>query len=393
MFVNETLWTTKPSLLRLLCKEFYLSPIFVDIASEDRNVQIVTSNFSKSSEEFVVPESLATMKCALSLLLTTVLVGLVASDTPTVVPANPFNSYDDAKAIHAIVSAWFPSRSGVLDVLCHRIGTQRGQVADTYLAAYGHTLIADLDGLTSGDMKNLCHSLASKVEEYLTDEMKRMLVDSAEDLMSVEEILLSRSNKDIKNIDLYYTNRFGTTLKDAIDMKYEGDVKQLISQLSDGTRTENKIPVNKAKVDQDALDLFNAGQKVNETAESVFTDIFSARSYNHLNAMFLQYEVTYGSTMESTIRSKFSGDFEYLLLNIVRYSKNKSAYFAQRLHDTVNVKSPDKLKLMRLIISRCEIDLGDVKAELEEIFQMDLASVVSSKTSGDFRNGLLQLIG
>ena len=79
MFVNETLWTTKPSLLRLLCKEFYLSPIFVDIASEDRNVQIATSNFSKSSEEFVVPESLATMKCALSLLLTTVLVGLVAS--------------------------------------------------------------------------------------------------------------------------------------------------------------------------------------------------------------------------------------------------------------------------------------------------------------------------
>lgn len=55
---------------------------------------------------------------------------------------------------------------------------------------------------------------------------------------------------------------------------------------------------------------------MNETAESVFTDIFSARSYNHLNAMFLQYEVTYGSTMESTIRSKFSGDFEYLLLNI-----------------------------------------------------------------------------
>ena len=68
-------------------------------------------------------------------------------------------------------------------------------------------MIADLDGLTSGDMKNLCHSLASKVEEYLTDEMKRMLVDSAEDLMSVEEILLSRSNKDIKNINLYYTNR------------------------------------------------------------------------------------------------------------------------------------------------------------------------------------------
>lgn len=97
------------------------------------------------------------------LLLITVLIGLVASvgdwfsipletemtkrfewmqDTPTLVPADPFVPFDDAsalrKGIHRLVLF---SPNAIIGVLCHRVGTQRAEVAAIYEHAYGIVII------------------------------------------------------------------------------------------------------------------------------------------------------------------------------------------------------------------------------------------------------------
>ena len=55
---------------------------------------------------------------------------------------------------------------------------------------------------------------------------------------------------------------------------------------------------------------------INGTDEDVFIDIFAKRGYNHLNAIYEQYEAQYGDTMESVIQSEFDGDMERLMLDI-----------------------------------------------------------------------------
>jgi len=77
------------------------------------------------------------MKCALSLLLTAALVGFVASDTPTLYPASPFDPYSDAKTLYKAIDGWGTDEDAIISVLCHRVGTQRAQIANSYINQYG----------------------------------------------------------------------------------------------------------------------------------------------------------------------------------------------------------------------------------------------------------------
>lgn len=58
------------------------------------------------------------------------------------------------------------------------------------------------------------------------------------------------------------------------------------------------------------------GEGMVGTDEDVFVNIYAARSFNHLNAIYATYASQYGKTMESVIRSEFSGNIEGLLLDI-----------------------------------------------------------------------------
>ena len=61
----------------------------------------------------------------------------------------------------------------------------------------------------------------------------------------------------------------------------------------------------------------------------------------------------------------------------VKYSRNKANFLAQRLFNAMSGKKADTMTLQRLIINRCEIDLGDIKGEYEDMYKMTLASQVT----------------
>ena len=48
--------------------------------------------------------------------------------------------------------------------------------------------------------------------------------------------------------------------------------------------------------------------------------------------------------------------------------------------------------LIRLTVSRCEIDLENIKTEYETLYGKKLVDEVKSETSGDYQKGLLTLI-
>jgi len=53
----------------------------------------------------------------------------------------------------------------------------------------------------------------------------------------------------------------------------------------------------------------------------------------------------------------------------------------------------DDETLIRLIVSRCEIDLGSIKKDYQELYHKTLYDAVKKETSGDYKSGLLALIG
>jgi hypothetical protein len=82
----------------------------------------------------------------------------------------------------------------------------------------------------------------------------------------------------------------------------------LVSILSANRSEETEVDYDLAK--QDALDLYEAGEKTLGTDESVYNRIMCTRSYPHLSAVFVEFKTLADKTIEESIESEMSGDLK-----------------------------------------------------------------------------------
>ena len=64
----------------------------------------------------------------------------------------------------------------------------------------------------------------------------------------------------------------------------------------------------------------------------------------------------------------------------VQYSADKALYFSSRFHTTIAGAGTADRDLMRLTVSRCETDLGNIKIAYQNIYGISLSTAVSVST-------------
>lgn len=106
-----------------------------------------------------------------------------------------------------------------------------------------------------------------------------------------------------------------------------------------------------------------------------------------------EYQKSTGKELNEkiTANNDLDAQFKEILKNMIDCASDIPAYFAEKLHEYI--KYNNGRSIIRVIVSRSEIDLIKVKKRYKELYNRSLQEAVKSKINGNFQNLLNSLIG
>lgn len=309
----------------------------------------------------------------------------------TVKPAVPFDPYRDAERLYRAMKGFGTDEVTLIDVLCKRTYTQRAEIANCYKTSFGKDLLKNLKDETSGKFEMLLVSLMQSPAELECSHLKEAMQGLGTKEETVIDIICTKNNAEMYQLKEKYRQLYNRDMTQEVAGDTSGYFKRLLISLSAASRSTN--PPDYGKAAQQANELLAAGVKRLGTDEITFNRIFASESFEHLKLVFDEYKKKAGHDIEHAIKNEMSGDVERAFLALVEFTKNPASYFARRLYESMAGLGTRDRTLIRCVVLRSEIDMVQVKQEFQRKYGKTLESFIKGDTSGDYKRGLLCLVG
>ncbi|KAG6885930.1 hypothetical protein C0995_008906 [Termitomyces sp. Mi166 len=263
-----------------------------------------------------------------------------------------YNPLADAEAIMKACKGFGTDEAALIKTLTKITPLKMDALADFYVAKYGRTLVDHLNKETGSWFGMGLHGLVMGPlawdVELLHDAVNG--VGTNEELL--KELIMDRSSEDLYRLSVDYKYKYGTDLSVKIRDDLSGQTQKLYLIALNARRPAESAPIDYTLVDKDILDLYNAGQGRIGTDETVFFNIICQRSpadqvmasvggygakyrsltkviksdliirahwdYERFTAIKEAYHRRTGKTLESRVKSETSGDYQKLMLAIIR---------------------------------------------------------------------------
>ncbi|XP_063536768.1 annexin B10 isoform X5 [Cydia strobilella] len=310
---------------------------------------------------------------------------------PTVVGVANFNAAEDAATLRGAMKGFGTDEQTIIDILCTRSNAQRQAIAQAFTHEYGRDIIEDLKSELGGHFEDVIVALMRPPAEYLCKELHNCMEGMGTDENTLVEILCTRTKKEIAEIVDAYEKLYNRPLAEHMCSETSGDFRRLLTLIVTGARDE-EAGVDLARAQASAQELFDAGEAKWGTDEEIFNKILAHESFAQLRAIFEAYKDIAGRTIEQAIKAEVGGELKDALSAIVECTQSAPAWFATRLRDAMQGLGTDDRTLVRIIVSRSELDLATIAREYERLYDKTLESEIRGETSGDYKRALVALI-
>ena len=311
--------------------------------------------------------------------------------SPTVVPYNDFDARADAEVLRKAMKGFGTDEKAIIHVLANRSNLQRQEIAVQFKTLYGKDLIKDLKSELSGNFERLVLAMMMPLPQFYAKELHDAMAGIGTDECVLIEVLCTMSNHEIRVIKQAYEAMYGRTLEDDLRDDTSGNFKRLMVSLCCANRDES-FDIDHAAAIEDAKELLRAGELRFGTDESTFNAVLVQRNVLQLKQVFQEYENITGHAIEDAIENEFSGDIKKGLLAIVKCVKSRTGFFAEQLYKSMKGLGTDDDRLIRLVVTRCEVDLGEIKETFRQLYNESLEEFITGDCSGHYKKCLLALV-
>ena len=308
-----------------------------------------------------------------------------------VVSITDFDPEQDCQVLRNAVHGIGTDEKAIINIIVNRNGAQRAAIRNCYKSCYGKDLIKRLKEDTSGNFKQVIAGVFMTPAEYDAMCLYKAMKGLGTSEGVLIEIIGTRTNEELREIREVFEREYKGSLEKWVIGDTSGNFKNLLVALLQGQRSMNPTP-DPAMCQNDAQALYNAGEGRWGTDEPTFIKIFSKRSAAEMAMINDFYIKLTGKGLLRAVDKEFSGDIKKLLQTVVGGLLDRPGYFATRIREAVKGLGTNDSKLVRVIVSRCEKDLGLIKQAYQRIYSRDMLHDVRDDTSGYYRDILTGLI-
>uniref|UniRef100_A0A671REZ2 Annexin n=1 Tax=Sinocyclocheilus anshuiensis TaxID=1608454 RepID=A0A671REZ2_9TELE len=303
----------------------------------------------------------------------------------SVKPFVNFNAKHDAEVLRKAMKGIGTDEDVILMLLAARSNAQRQEIKAAYKKAFGKDLGKDLRSELGGKLEDLIVALMYPSILYDAHELHKAIKGVGTEDEVLIEILASRTCDEIKDIAKAYKKEYGSKLEKDIMGDTSGHYQRLLVILAQVKKCVCSLIVFQ--------ELFAAGEEKFGTDEDKFINILGNRSAEHLRKVFDAYKKIAGCDIEESIKDECTGNLEALLLAVVKCAKSVPAYFAESIRESMRRAGTDDESLIRIMVSRSERDMLDIRAIYKKKFGESLYSTIQEDTEGDYQKALHYLCG
>ncbi|XP_033738018.1 annexin A4-like [Pecten maximus] len=313
----------------------------------------------------------------------------------TVFGNEDFDADAAAQTLREAMCGFGTDEEPIIKVLDSHNNAQRQEIALAFKQSYGKDLIDELKSELRSDFENTVIALMTPPRLYDARELNRAISGAGTDETALIEIMCTRTNEELEEIKALYQQEFEASLEEHLDCDTSGYFGRLMISLVTGGRDEDE-DVNEYEAKADASELYEAGANAWGTEESKFNQILCRRHFNHLKRVFEIYAENNDQNVRDAISSEFSGNIKSGYLALVDIAENKPLFFAKRLDYAMRGLGTSDDDLIRLIVSRSEVDMQEICTEYYFMQPEDdrriLREAVESECGGDYKNMLLTIL-
>ncbi|KAL4388274.1 hypothetical protein GQ457_09G015130 [Hibiscus cannabinus] len=309
----------------------------------------------------------------------------------TIVVPKHFSIQEDAETIRKACEGWGTDEKAIIAVLGHRNAVQRKQIRQAYEDLYQEDLVKCLEKELSGDFERA-------VYRWILDPADRDAVlanvelrKSSDEHPVLVEISCTRSPEELLCIRRAYHARYKRSLEEEVSDKTKGETRQLLVGLVTAFRYDGD-EVNTKLAKSEAEELHEAIKDKKFNHEDVIK-ILTTRSKMQLQATFNCYREAQGSSIAKNLPTDAKEEYVATLRVAIRCLKDSKKYFEKVLRNSLKRLGTDEDAITRVIVTRAEKDLKDIKEVYQKRNSMPLEEAVDNCTSGDYKDMLLSLLG
>ncbi|XP_043911685.1 annexin A5-like [Protopterus annectens] len=303
-----------------------------------------------------------------------------------------FDPEKDAAALRKAMKGLGTDEDVLIDVLVGRSNEQRQKIAECYKSQYGLDLCEDIQSEVSGSYESLLTALLCPADKYDAREMHKALKGAGTSENVLIEILTTRPKPCIQLLRKVYQEEFGSSLEDDIKSDTSGYFVRVLVSLLQAKRDDPSF-IDHAEAKKDAKVIFDAGEKICGTDEEAIISILCTESRPQLLQVFQEYQNLAGKSIEESLKRETSGTLEAALLAIVACIRDPPTYFAEQLYCAMKGSGTNEATVIRVMVSRSEIDLQDIKAAMKMKYGTTLHSMIQGDIGGYIGKALLKLCG